>query len=127
MTRDDIGRWAEEQAAYNESFSGDEINEQKLAKLNKMKKMCQELARLDSHIEAPFRPFDKTCRNGKAQILLPYVHTIDGESALNILALLSAQADCVSFAALNGEKIIITYTVLDMWDEFHHDGYDVNI
>ena len=125
MTRDDdIYRWMEEQLDYNETFRGDKINEEKLEKLNKMKKLCKHLAMIDPRIEAPFMPFDKTCGDGMAQISLPRLCVMRDRDEQHVIAYLIDTSDEVVFSAVNEDRVLISFILFGMWDEFHHEGYD---
>lgn len=123
---DELRRLVGEVADYNDSFRGDEINEDKLEKLNRMKKICGEICELDPRIDAPFMPFDKTCRNGTAQIMLPYLLFTTDDKVRSRISSLVVAADDLAFSALDGEHIRITFGLHDMWTAFHYEGYEGN-
>ena len=126
MTKDEyeLRRWMEEQLDYNDSFCGEEINEAQLERLNRMKKMCCEIAELEHGIEAPFEPFDNTCCDGMAQLLFPTVKVIRNEKVRKMLSTLTEEADEVVASAANGDGILYSFIIFGMWDKFHHEGYD---
>lgn len=127
MTRDeDHRRFVIENEDYNESFRGEVLNEEKMSKLNRMKKICGDIAKLEPKVEAPFVPFDCTNRNGVAAIVVPSLWMSDKSTVRSRLAFLFSEADSVIVSALSGDHIRITFTVMDMWDKFHHEGYEEN-
>lgn len=125
MTNDEqnMRRWMAEQAEYNESFRGEVLDDAKMARLNRLRALCRELAEIESGAESPFCVFDNTCQNGMAQIRLPEVYVFNTTRGRNILSELFARADDVMASAASG-RITLTFGVRDTWKTFTHEGYD---
>lgn len=124
MTDDELRDWMQEQNEYNESFRGTKIKPDKLQRLNSMKYMLKQLHEADDRIETPFVPFDNQCRNATVKITIPYVYFSTNRRVQTTMAALFSAADDVAFTSLGGESIGITFGIHDMWEEYHHEGYE---
>ena len=119
MTLDDL-------TDHNAAFRGQELNTEKLTRLTALRSACRALAEAVPEIESPMLVFDNTCRNAAAQITMPVVFILEQASAKNMLSALMTNADDVIFSALDGNRIAISFTVVDMWTAYHFDGTEKN-
>ena len=128
MNRDEheVRKWMAEQAEYNDSFRGEDLNGEKVDSLKELWEKCRALSEIVPEIKCPTVLSDETDRHGLAQLYLPNVLVLDDDDAQKMLADLLTGADHVVISALNGEHIVVTFAVEDMWDTFRHDGYDYN-
>ena len=126
---DDIELWADRKERQNKTFHGIEVNAEKVAKLERLKKLCERLAELDEAIRFDGVTLNSRTRNGTAKITLPALFFSDNRRVMNTLAKLFAEADHVfiscPYALYDeedaegdepGEKILVmTFAVADMW------------
>lgn len=116
--------WKEEQAAYNEAFRGDVLNDEQMKRLDKLRRLCMDISGMNEHIESPFCVFDKYTRNGSAQLKFPNVEFIIDKNVIERIGELFAEADDFCISCLGGDGIIMTFGIREMWSAYHHDGYD---
>ena len=112
---DDILDWAEDKAAENEEFWGDDLNTEKNERLTRMREACIKLAEIDHSIKHKYMTFDNSNRNGTVQIVFPGIYFSPDKRVTDVLAKLCADADHVWLSSTNG-KITMTFAVEDMWD-----------
>ena len=112
---DDILEWAEDKAAENEEFWGDDLNPEKNERLVRMREACIKLTEIDRQIKHKYMTFDNSNQNGTVQIVFPGIYFSPDKRVTDILAKLCEDADHVWLSSMNG-KITMTFAVEDMWD-----------
>lgn len=115
----DFAAWLEDKGDEIDRFRGVTINKEKEQRLADMRAKCMELHKLDSGIAHTYSPFDRTNRHGTVLVTLPEVFSSHDKRVTKILSELYAEADDVCFSSL-GEGIRLSFSVLDMWDEYEY-------
>ena len=131
---DNIGLWADRKERENRTFTGLEVNPEKLKRLNEMRKLCQTLHKLNGDILYKELPFDSSNRHGGVQISFLPLEFITDKRITNIMAKLFARADHFTIIAPRladedsddedftgaraGREVAITFDVADMWQTY---------
>ncbi len=123
MTKDErtLYEWEARMETRNRRFIGYKPDEEKLARLNRLRAICRRIAELDESIENPFLVFSNKNRNGGAQLLLPELSFLTDRRVISLLAALLAEADDVTISSLSGDGVCLTVGVENMWAKF---GYE---
>ena len=104
-----------------ERFVGDEIDEAKMLRLNKMRNICREICELNNRIKAPFTPFDSRSINSGVKLLFPTRIYINSTEIVKKIASLYEYADTATVALLeDGSAIQLYFIVNDMWVKYHY-------
>lgn len=112
-----LGAWAQE----NETFRGDELDEKKTERLERLQAICAEITERDGEIERPFLPFDSSCRNGGVQLKISTPFFCRDNRVRCLLADLLTEADSVWISAAEN-CVTLSADVLDMWSKFHYEA-----
>ncbi len=106
----------------NERFRGDRYDMEKLERLNRMRRLCREIAEAERGVSMRPCPLSDRSRNGMVGLDMPRVILMTAPGVLKRLAALFPLADdaCVSAAADDG-VVRLTFCVRDMWTRWHYD------
>lgn len=124
MTDNELRRWMEEQAAYNEAFRGKNIDPDKLRRLNKLNALAEKLRETDGEIEVPFSPFTNHSQNAQVCVNLPDFWMIEEQRQKMILADMLRLTDDFSISALGPGGLTMAFGIRDMWADVRHECYD---
>lgn len=106
----------------NEFFVGDEIDKEKLERLNRMRDICQEICEKERGVSAPLFPFSNRNRNGMVKLEMKNPFWTFSPAVTKRIAALFSLADDAAVAIPEGTDIIrFTFGIHDMWTEFHYD------
>ena len=106
----------------NDYFVGDEIDQEKLERLNRMRDICREICEKESGVAAPLFPFSNRERNGTVKLEMKNPFWTFSAAVMKRVAALFSMSDDAAIAIPEGTDIIrITFGVHDMWKEFHYD------
>lgn len=106
----------------NEFFVGDEIDEEKLARLRRMRTICREICEKESGVSSPLFPFSNRDRNGMVKLEMKNPFWTFSAAITKLIAALFSLADDAAVAIPEGTDIIrFTFGIHDMWNEFHYD------
>ena len=105
----------------NEHFLGEDLDQGKLNRLNRIKSLCLEISGMDNRIQYTAYPFDNRSRNGFAILDLPKLLFCTDEKLIRRLADLFYASDFVSLSTLSG-ALRISCGIHDMWSKWGYDN-----
>ena len=105
----------------NELFVGDELDQAKLDKLNRLRDLCREIAETEEGIRARVFPFSNANRNGMAGLDFRKFAFCSNRKVMRTLAQVLASADDFSLSAAD-DGVRMCFGIHDMWEHFHYDG-----
>ena len=106
----------------NEMFHGEKLDDEKMKRLNKMRKLCREIADGEDGVSAPMVPFSdhERCATVCLETRSPF--WTFAPAIVKRLSVLFSLADEVAIAIVEDTDIIrISCGILDMWTEWHYD------
>lgn len=104
----------------NERFVGDELDESKLVRIERIRDYCKMIEKMDYTISAPLTQCGKKSRNWTASLAFPGVTFLSDRKLLFVLSELVKQSDDMAIATV-GETIKITFGVHEMWSRYHYE------
>lgn len=130
-TGGDLAEWIDRKSLENESFTGLELDPEKLKRLNSIKALCATIHEQDQEIGWRSLPLTYENRHGSVQLVFPSVNFWSDKRFIDTLSQLFKLADHVHLSvprliALDDEDgdedeeqatdgIVLTFGVADMW------------
>jgi hypothetical protein len=120
MTRDlrSIIRKADDD---NEHFLGEVLDEEKKARLDRIRALCREISDEEPEIRANFLPFSNRSRNGTASLIFPSMLFCANANVNAKLSEIFSMTDAFVTTTLQG-TLKLSFIVHDMWSKFGYDN-----
>lgn len=104
-------------------FIGEELDEEKMEQLKKLRSVCRRIAELSPDIKATFLPFSNRSINGTAFLELPRVTAETNTTVSRFLGRAFTLSDAFGISAReDGTGITIGFVVHNMWSKFGYDN-----
>ncbi len=104
----------------NERFIGEELDEEKMDKLNKLKVICVEIGTREPEIRYRACAFSNLERNASVMLDFPRVYFGTEKGVMLLIAEAMGVADYFSTSTL-GDGLRLTFGIHDMWSKFRYD------
>ena len=115
----DVYAWARDKSEENEKFIGYKLDENKMARLNRLKDICAELAKRDHDIKVDTTMLTNENRHGGVRLRLPEVYISTHRGTMQLIACLFNEADSVCMSAIgNSGDVVVSFDIMDMWAEW---------
>lgn len=132
-----LGEWIDRKGRENESFTGLEIDPEKLKRLNTIIAICLKIKKADRYVKFDVLPLGADSRHGNVRLILPIANVWMSRSMLDMFSQLFHLADAVHLVAPaliadvddddeddydedeeevpQEDKIVLSFSVMDMW------------
>lgn len=132
-----LGEWIDRKGRENESFTGLEIDPDKLKRLNTIIAICLKIKKADRYVNFDVLPLGAENRHGNVRLILPIANVWMSRSTLDMFSQLFQLADAVHLVAPTliadvddddeyeydddeeevdqEDKIVLSFSVMDMW------------
>ena len=133
----DFAEWIDRKVQENESFTGLELEPEKLKRMAKIQSLCKSIKKLDKYTEYKVLPLTQSNRHGGIQLKICAVNVWTDKRILDAISQLFSLADAVTISAAGLMKeddddeydeyddddeeqeqspgITLTFDVMDMW------------
>lgn len=129
----DFAEWIDRKGRENESFTGLELEPEKLKRMAKIRALCKGIKKLDKYTEYKVLPLTHSNRHGGIQLKICAVNVWTDKRILDALSQLFKLSDAVTISAAGLMKdddddddeyeeereqspgIVLTFDVMDMW------------
>lgn len=99
----------------NETFTGTDLDEAKLARLNAMRELGERIAEAERRIDFRSLPVVDVNRHASVRLELPALMFTANKAAIHAMGELFRLADAVTVIAADGEGVRITCDVQNIW------------
>lgn len=93
------------------------LDTEKAERIRYIRERAERLTALDPAVETKYQIIDAARSHAGVKVLLPLPLFIDHPKYARALGLMIAEADAVTFACPNSDKLLITLDVLNIWKE----------
>ena len=129
-TGGDLAEWIDRKGQENESFTGLELDPEKLKRMATIQTLCKSIKKLDKYVDYRVLPLRQGNRHGGIQLQICSVNVWTDKRILDALSQLFKLADAVTISAAGlikddddeyeeeqeqSKGIVLTFDVMDMW------------
>ena len=129
----DIAEWIDRKVQENESFTGMELEPEKLRRMAQIQALCKSIKKLGKYTDYKVLPLTQSNRHGGIQLKICSVNVWTDKRILDALSQLFKLADAVTISAAGlmqdddddddeyeeereqSPGIVLTFDVMDMW------------
>ena len=127
----DFAEWIDRKVQENKSFTGLELEPEKLKRMAKIQELCKNIKKLDKYTDYKVLPLTQSNRHGGIQLRICTVNVWTDKRILDALSQLFKLSDAVTISAAGLIKdddddeyeeereqspgIVLTFDVMDMW------------
>ena len=104
----------------NESFLGEELDEEKMEQLNRLKNICVEIGKREKGIKYSAYPFSNRSQNAFVMLDFPRLLFCTDKKVMRLLSQALTISDDFSSTALAGE-LRVCFGIHNMWTKWRYD------